>query len=193
MRTISLNATWAAVACCRPNSLRFFILASFLLIFNALKAQDRGMYWKYKDYDGAVAVTMPRWAVGLGSLFIDKKDDRKLLRKVHKVRVLFFEENSPITSRDMNKFMRKARHRNLEELITVKDGATRVNIMAKERRGIIRKVVVFFASDEGSGLVSMKGRFNLKDLNKTLNKIKKSKSDNKPVLPDAVKVPVIRA
>lgn len=170
------------------------LLMALLMACQSLSAQDHRLYWKYKDYDGALAISLPRWAMGFGSLFLDKKEDRKLLRKVHKVRVLVFQEENPIAEKDIKKFMRKAERRGLDELITVRSGKTRVHILAKERRNAIRKAVIFFSSEDGSGLVTLKGKFRFKDINKAIQQVKDKTKEKKtrPVVPDAVKIPVLR-
>lgn len=172
----------------------YFFVALFFTA-NALQAQDHGLYWKYKDYDGAIAVSIPRWATFIGSAFVDEKEDRRLVRKVRKVRVLFFEGGSPFSQRDMKRFARKAKRRNLEELVTVRTGKTHVSVLAKERGNAIRKVVVLFSSPDGAGLVTVKGKLRFDDLNRVIEKYGKDskKKDGKPVLPGVPKVPVIRA
>lgn len=171
------------------------ILAAIFLTANVLPAQDFGLYWKYKDYDGAIAVSVPRWATFLGASFLDQKEDRKLVRKVRKVRVLFFEGQSPFSQKDLKRFAKKAKRRGLDELVMVRSGKTYVNILAKERRGAIKKVVVLVKSPEGSGIVSVKGKFKLSELNRVIEKsAKESKNkEGKQGIPNLPKVPVIRA
>lgn len=177
------------------KTIQFLLACAFLASASVLNAQDHGMYWKYKDYDGAIAVSVPRWATFLGSSFINEKDDRKLVRKIRKVRVLFFEEDSPFTQRDLKRFAKKAQRRNLDELVTVRSGKTYVNVRVKERRNAIRKVVVLVNSSDGSGLVSVKGKFRLDEINKVIEKSNKEgkKKDGVPTIPNLPKVPVIRA
>ncbi|HNL39964.1 MAG TPA: DUF4252 domain-containing protein, partial [Saprospiraceae bacterium] len=111
--------------------MKYIFFSLFLLLSaGAANAQDFGLYWKYKDYDGAIAVTVPGFVVHMGTWFIDDRDDRRMARKVGKVRVLFFEDGSPITERDSRRFARKAKRRGLEELLTVRDGKTHVRVMA---------------------------------------------------------------
>lgn len=44
-------------------------------------------------------------------------------------------------------------------MVTVRDGKTRIEVMAKERRNRIRKVVVFVSNpEEGFFMVSLKGK-----------------------------------
>lgn len=170
-----------------------FFIAMFLTV-NALQAQDFGMYWKYKDYDGAIGVSVPRWATFLGSAFIDEKADRKLVRKIRKARVLFFEDASPFSQRDLKRFARKAKRRHLDELVTVRSGKTYVSVLAKERRSAIRKIVVLISSPDGSGLVTVKGKFRLDEINRVIEKSNKGKKkDGNPSIPNLPKVPVIRA
>lgn len=171
-----------------------FFISCFLTI-NALQAQDGGLYWKYKDYDGAIAVSVPRWATFIGSAFVDEKEDRRLVRKIRKVKVLFFEDKSPFTQRDLKRFRKKARHRNLDELATVRSGKTYVSILAKERRNVIRKVVVFVNSPDGSGLVTVRGKFRINDLNRVIEKSREEgkKKGGEPAIPKLPSVPVIRA
>jgi len=174
---------------------RFLLAFTLVLASLQLRAQDHGLYWKYKEYDGAIAVSVPRWATFLGSSFINEKDDRKLVRKIRKVRVLFFEEDSPFTQRDLKRFAHKANRRNLEELVTVRSGKTFVNVRVKERRNVIRKVFVLVSSPEGSGLVTVKGKFRLDEINRVIEKSNKEgkKKDGTPTIPNLPKVPVIRA
>jgi hypothetical protein len=171
----------------------------FCLIFLSAaltsQAQDRWLYWKYKDYDGGMNFTVPRLAISTGSLFIKEKSDRKMLRRVHKVRTLIFEDGSPMSERDIKKFAKKARRRHLEELITVREGKTHVRILAKERRSTFRKVVVLVSSPEdGFIMVSLKGKLRFSDINKAFQKIKSDgDKPGKNILPNMIKIPTEKA
>lgn len=170
------------------------IVLSICLLFSALavQSQDHGLYWKYKDYDG-ISLTVPSVAIDIGSWFLEEKSDRMLMRKINKVRVMAFEDNNPVTERDIKRFDRKARRRHLEDLIYFREGKTHVRILAKDRRNAIRKVVVLVQSPEEFVLVSVKGRFRWDDINKVLDKYgKDQKKDGKPLMPPGVKIPVSR-
>lgn len=163
-----------------------------LLGATGLGAQDYGLYWKYKDYDGAIAVTAPGWVVHAGSWFLDEKADRKLLRKVRKVRVLVFEdEANPISELDMRRFFTKAKNRNLEEMLFVRSGSTRVSVLAKERKNSIRKLVVFVREPETFALVSVRCKIRYDEIGKLLDRIPKDKKGGDepdvPLLPTGVR------
>lgn len=192
MQTIFQRTSQATVSSRRPAIVHSIFIALFILTFNALQAQDRGLYWKYKEYDGAIAITIPGWVTKFGSLFVKEKSGKQLLRKTRKVRVLVFQDGSPFTDKDIKRFNRKAKRRHLDELITVRDGKTRVHIYGKMRRNSIRKIVVFFNSpDDGAGIVSLRGKFKLNDINKAIKKVeKKTKHKDKQIVPEVVKIPV---
>lgn len=170
------------------------IIITLCLFFSALtaQAQDYGLYWKYKDYDG-IAFSVPGFAIEIGSWFIDEKEERNLVQKINKVRIMYFEGYSPVTEKDLKKFDRKAKRKHLEDLIYVRQGKTRVRILAKERGNTIRKVVVLVQSPTEFALVTVKGRLHWDDINRVLDEYgKEPQKDGKPVVPPEVKIPVIR-
>ncbi len=174
----------------------FFSSICLLFLVHTLPAQDGWLYWKYKDYDG-MALTVPSWVVEAGSWFLPEKQERKLLRKVDKVRFMLFENNeNPVSDRDMKRFARKAKRRHLEDLVLVRDGKTHVRVMGKERRNTLRKIVVVVNSPEEFVFVSVKGRLNFNDINRIMEKYDKKGKDQdkdaKPLIPSVVKIPVSR-
>jgi hypothetical protein len=175
---------------------QFLFCLLCILGIQQLNAQDHRLYWKYKDYDGAISVTVPGYIVDIGSWFLDEKLDRKMARKVNKIRTLVFSNDNPnpITERDMKKFGRQAKRRHLEDLVMVRDGKTHVRVMAKERRNVIRKVVVLVNTPDTFALVSIKGRLRLDDIMHLINKYdnKDKDKDEKPMVPDVIKIPVKR-
>ncbi len=164
-----------------------FIAALFLVLAEA-RAQDAGLYWKYKDYDG-VAFTLPRVGIDIASAFLDKREDRIWLRRINKVRVMVFENvSNPVTERDLRRFHRKAARRHLEDLLMVREGKTHVRVMAKERHNALRKVVVLTHSPEEFVLVTLKGKLRWDDIMQALKKIKKeSKEEENPLIPAVIR------
>lgn len=168
---------------------------ALLLAGYAIQAQDYGLYWKYKDYDGAIAVSLPDFVIEMGSWFIKEDDGRKVIHKVNKARALVFADNqNPITDRDMRRFARKAKRRHLEDLVMVREGKTHVRVMVKERGKAIRKLVVLVNTEEEFALVTIKGNLRWNDLNKVIEKYGKDTplKGKKDVVPDILKIPVKR-
>jgi Domain of unknown function (DUF4252) len=154
------------------------------------QAQDRWLFWKYKDYDGSYSFYLPRPFVTVGSWFVKGKENRQMMRKVHGVRSLIFEGDSPVSKKDTERFMRKAKRHSVEDLIMVRSKEANVSIMAKERRGVLRRVVVFVKAEDTFVMVGMRGRFRIQEINKLLQKYGKDiRKDKKPVIPPVVKIP----
>ncbi len=161
---------------------------ALMLVLSQLSAQDARLYWKYKDYDG-VAFTLPRAGIDIASWFLDDRDDRVWLRRVNKVRVLVFEDVvNPVSNRDLKRFNRRASRRHLEEMLMVRDGKTHVRVLAKERRNILRKVVLLTQSPESFVLLTIKGKVHWDDVTKAMNKIsKETQKDKKSLIPDIIR------
>jgi len=163
-----------------------FILSGF-----CLQAQDYGLYWKYKDYDGSVALTVPRWVIHAGSWFLDEKVDRQLVRKVRKARVLVFEkDDNPVTDADVQRFFAKTKKRNLEELLYVRSPEARIWVLAKERGDAIRKIVVLVQSEEAFALVSIRGKLRYEDIGELLSKMSKQNQRRQPGPDDLPALPL---
>ncbi|MFN0014078.1 MAG: DUF4252 domain-containing protein [Saprospiraceae bacterium] len=145
-----------------------------------LQAQDMGLYWKYKDYDGAMSFSVPRLLIHAGSWFLDEKTDRELLRKVHKVRILAFEKGEcPVTDAEIQSFAQEAERSKLEVLLTIRDKDTRFWVYAKERGDAVRKIVVLVKSPEEFGLVSIFGNFQYDDIGELVSSmVKRERGSN---------------
>ena len=170
---------------------KFLFCLALLLPTVFLQAQDYHLYWKYKDYDGAISLSVPGYLVDIASWFVEEKTERKALRHINKVRALIFAEDnpSPVTAVDLQKFRRKANRRHLDELMTIRDGNTHVQIWGKERRAALRKLVVLVQSPDEFVLLSVKGHIRIQDLTKMMDKVQKEHKDH-PGKMDMIKIPV---
>lgn len=176
--------------------MRFFLFSICLLLSLPGRAQDGNLYWKYKDYDGAIAFTVPGVFAKIGSLFVKDKDMRRLLRHTGKTRILVFEDKpSPVSERDLNRLARQTRQSGgLDDLIFVRDGDTRVQVMGKVGEKKLRKLV-FLVNEPGTfAFISVKGRFRYDDINRIIQQHAKDalKKGKKPKVPMVVKPPVDR-
>lgn len=173
--------------------IRYIFFAAALVFSARAQAQDFGVYWKYKDYPGSLAFTVPTPVIDIASMFVSEKIDRKLFRRINKVRIMIFEHQpSPVNPRDMARFERKARRRHLEDLLSVRHSKTHFRVMVKDKRAVVRKLVVLVNEPDNFVLLTVKGRFGVRDLNtiirKYWNDIKRK--DEKPVLPESLKIPI---
>jgi hypothetical protein len=172
----------------------FSCLLTLLFLHTQAMSQDGRLYWKYKDYDGAKALRIGGWTPKFASLFIKGKEERRLTRRMGKVRFLHFEDqDNPVRDSDINRLVRRTSNEGgLQELIMVRDGNTRVHVLGKERGGIIRKMVVLVQEPESFTFVSLKGRLRFKDIQAVIDKHSKKtiKKGTRPKIPAVIKVPV---
>ncbi len=160
-----------------------------------LTAQDQRLFWKYKEYDGAIAFAVPSFLPKIASIFVKGKEERRLIRRTGKIRVMFFENENPISQQEIAKISGSNRKNGLADLLTVRDGKTNVKILVKENGRRIRKLVVLVQDEGEFVLVSVKGRFKYSDINRIIKKSQEKtdkKSGKKSPLPDnlPVKIPL---
>jgi Domain of unknown function (DUF4252) len=169
------------------------LLLSICFFQTALNAQDKNLYWKYKDYDGAIAFRVPGLLAKVGSLFLKEKAQRRLLRRTGSVRILVFEDNqSPVKKKDIDRLVRRTSSGGgLDELITVRAEGTRVHVFGQERNNKIKKLAVLVQEDDTFVFVSVRGNYRISDIIDVVNdnaakaksKTKSKKKDRKPVIP----------
>ena len=167
------------------------LFALLILFSSQASAQDYPLYWKYKDYDGAIPVQAPRWLITMGSWFVPGKQNRKMVRKVHKARVIVFEDGNPISQKDIDKFNKRASRRKLDDLIRVRTGKTHVRVMAREKKDAIRKVVIFVSTPKEFVLMSLRGKLKINELIDTIKDINPDQMDE-DIFPDIIKPPPVR-
>ncbi|MDX2136080.1 MAG: DUF4252 domain-containing protein [Saprospiraceae bacterium] len=144
------------------------LIVAMLFAGASMQAQDYGLHWKYKDYPGAITFSVSDPFIHMGSWFVEDDMERRLLNKVDKVRVMVFEDYSPVSNKDIARFNRKAAKRRMEDLVMVRTGHTYVRVMIKEKNEAIRKVVVFVQDSEAFVLAAIRGKLRYKDLNEYL-------------------------
>ena len=167
--------------------MRILLIGLFLLTWlGVAQSQERLLCWKYGLFSGGMHFAIPRAVTFTGAAFVRQKEERQLVRRVYNLRVLIASPEQTIRNKDLNRYFKRAKRRQLEEIITVRDGNTHVRILAKTRKEALRKVVVLVASPEdGLILFSLRGKLRIKDLNKVLQKVPLKKDvPVKKYLPD---------
>jgi Domain of unknown function (DUF4252) len=142
-----------------------YILYSLFATFSLVAKAQLPVWAFYHSQlrgNGVVKFAVPGLVIKSASLFLDKEDQeiKHLLRKLGTVRVVIAEgkQNAFCDARSKRLIRRLYRH-HYEDLLAVKDGSERVNIMVKERRGKIRRYLLFVNSEYDSVMIS--GKCNL--------------------------------
>lgn len=135
---------------------------SIILIGLTAAAQSHdlnNLYYSYKGEDGVVAMRIPGFVMRLASSIADlEREEKQLLRSMRSVQLIVIE-NSELNS-EVN-FVDDVDLHNLSNgynlLLQVKDGQDDVAILAREKRGCIKDLVVLVGGEENV-MVHIKGR-----------------------------------
>jgi hypothetical protein len=160
-----------------------FSITSLLLLLlplfaNAQTVSINEFYRKYKHADAEkVAVSVPGWIVRMGIGIAksqaedqEEKDALKVLRKVGKVRVLTFEDSNPIRDKDLDRLMKGVRRERFEDLVMVREHATKVHIMMRERREKIKNLLILVNEEDTFTMVSLKTKVKYDEIEELINK-----------------------
>ena len=124
--------------------------------------------------EGVTKLMIPGLAFKIGGKFIDDKNVAHLVKKMGTIRIVAAEGKENAFDNDSaRRFVKKLHHWNYEDLLSVKDGNERVHIMIKERRGKIRRYLMFVNSDDDSVMISGKCKLSLDDFMSLANAQKK--------------------
>lgn len=126
----------------------------------------------HKTADNALAISVPGWMldiVGYSARVLDEDDEeaREILAltdNISKVRVLIVEENTKISSDDINHLINGLKRDKFEELITVRSEEANIRLLIKERRNIIKNITAVIEDDDQLILMTLSGRFDLDEL-----------------------------
>ena len=140
-------------------------------------------YHKYKKADNTINFTLPGFALGLGASIarkhMDKEDKKALMaleftKSIKSIRFLVMEETNLVSQKDYNNLIEGLKSKDkLSELITVREGSTRVNIMVRDKRKHISNLMIIVSEEDEFVMISLKTRLRYKDLNKFLREVMK--------------------
>jgi DNA primase catalytic subunit len=150
-------------------------------------------YTKYKRADNTINFTLPGFVLGLGASIgrkqMDKEDQKALMaleltKSIKSIRFLVMEETNLVSQKDYNNLIEGLKKKDkISELITVREGSMRINIMIRDKRKHISNLIIIVSEEDEFVMISMKTRLRYKDLNKFLKEIMKNDEKIK-VVPD---------
>ena len=139
------------------------IFSAFIALFSvSLSAQSldlNNLYYSYKGEDGVVAMRIPGFVMRLAGSIADlEREEKQLLRSMKSLQLIVIEDS------EINREVNFVEHVDLHDLrngyhllLQVKDGKDDVAILAREKKGRIKDLVVLVGGDENV-MVHIKGR-----------------------------------
>jgi len=135
------------------------LLAMALPIFAI--AQSNAVETFFQKYANSEAVTEFDLQ---GFLLNVKGESNNLENKISKLRGLVIEEANPIPANDLQDLILNVKKEKFEEIIKVRSGDTRVEILVKDNGDQLTDALVMVNTDEEFVLLALEGALNFEDL-----------------------------
>ncbi len=145
------------------NLILLLLLAAPLALF-AQNKNIESFYNKYMNQQNVTNINMEGWVLNLASEYIDEDSGEAFLKDVSKLRIMVMEEGNLVQPEEYNGLISSLRSDNFEELMTVRDGETKVNLYAQQKDGIISNAVMMVNEPDEFVLLSLEGAIKLEDL-----------------------------
>lgn len=144
----------------------FSCLLSFLLFSNSLSAQQsvKRFYNKYKHSEDVTSVNVQGWMIKTVLAFVEDFEGDDIVKKVTKLRVLVMEDANLVSDKDYNTLVANAKSEDFEDLMTIREGTTKVRFMIKENDEKIKNLLVLVSDKEEFVLISLDCNLKWKDL-----------------------------
>jgi hypothetical protein len=144
----------------------------------AQNAKLNAFYAKYKHRPNTTSMTLPGWLIKIGIAVSEEdqewKEYKPLMRGLHSMKVLVMEEKNYASTKEVKALVNHAREHQFQDLIAVKDGKERINILLREKpkskKGIIKNVMILVCEEDELVLVTFNGRWKKNQVTKMLKK-----------------------
>ncbi len=180
------------------KKLSYILLLLAMPVF--LVAQNRSInkfYRSHKKDVGAINVSVPGWLLKLSAGIAKKHVDEemraglKYVKHIKKLKVLVIEEGSTVSNEEARQFIKQIKGKGMEDLLMINDKETKVNIMMREKKDVIRNLFIFVRDDDELVMVSMKTKIKMEDINNMIKDLlgpemfEKVEKKSAPKLPQA--------
>lgn len=122
-------------------------------------------YNQYKDFEDVTHIKLQGWLLRIASNYADDADAEKLLKKVTHLRIITMEDGSLVTPASYNKLLDEVRKDSFEDLLQLREGSERIDMLFKEKKGEITDVLLLISGDGEFLLLSLQGHLKFSDLN----------------------------
>ena len=137
-------------------------------------------YHQQKRGEGVTKFMVPGFLFKIGGNLVEDKNIAHLVKKMGTIRLIAAEgKENAFDNEEAQRFVKKLHRWNYEDLVSIKDGKERVHIMVKERRGKIRRYMIFVNSDTDAVMISGKCKLSVEDFMTIANAEKKEWKEKK--------------
>lgn len=123
---------------------------------------------EFKDAKKAEYVSVPWILMKMGHMFMDKDDKNDIAGRINSVRVLDLEECSERVKTRFTKRIASLNGHGYETLVRAKDQDGSVQILVKEKKDIIKELLIVCGGKDDCALIQLKGNIRQEDIDKLI-------------------------
>lgn len=143
------------------NALLIFTLAMIPLFTMAQQKNIEAFYEKYAELDNVSDVNIEGAFL---KLTVSNDNNNEIVNKISRIRVMLMDEQNHVDYNDVQKLRKGILRDGFEDLIHVKDGSAKIDIMIREKGELITNILLVVNDTDNFVLFSIEGLFRLKDL-----------------------------
>lgn len=121
---------------------------------------------EFKDADRAEYVSVPWILMKMGHMFMDEEDKDDISARINSVRVLDLEECSERVKARFTKRVASLNGHGYETMVRAKDQDGSVQILVKEKKDIIKELLIVCGGKDDCALILLKGNIRHEDIDK---------------------------
>lgn len=128
------------------------------------------LFREFRGEHKAEYVSIPPFVMKLGMMFADKDDEEaRLASQISSIKVLDLEECSPAVKERFRKRIGRLDSDQYETLMHVNDAGDKVQILMKQKKDIIKELLIVCGGTDDCALILLKGNFSMDDIDALVN------------------------
>ena len=158
-----------------------------IFIVNITTGQNRAIKQFYKKYDRSeesiTKFNVNSWMMGLGKLVLKMADDGtdemklaiKLSGDVKKGKFMVIEKKKASLKKDIKHLIRSLQHDSYEDLISIRDKGSKINIMIQEDGNSVKNIILLVHEPDNFVMMSLEVDIDMDTLNQLIKESNMSK------------------
>ncbi len=142
-----------------------WMLAIPVLGYSQSKQTVDDFFKKYKQDDRTEHLRLGGLVMDLAVSFSEDEQEKKMLKKIKRLRLLSFDEHNPVSSSEYQDLMRGVKADRYSPLFRIREGGENVDILVQEHNNLITDVLLIVYDKNEFILLNLEGRFRFEDLN----------------------------
>lgn len=143
---------------------KYFIIAMLFSAQILCAVNVNSIINEFKDADRAEYVSVPWILMKMGHMFMDEEDKDDIAARLNSVRILDLEECSSSVKAKFTKRISSLNRHGYETMIRTKDQDGSVQILVKEKRNIIKELLIVCGGKDDCALILLKGNIRPEDI-----------------------------